>query len=287
MGYFESFDSISDEVESPFVGVVTVEQSVVHLVDKLKHVENLSDYDIIQIICSQFNLLLDYDFFFANVENRAIAQKVFTNERFLLKFLSVASTLHLGHHQIICCNKIAYDYTKLHGVENRIGELLLQLSAMVNRQMVLQLSGIIGEASAKYLAMVRNSSFVEVKNVKRVTNFLIYTLTGYKAKDLLNIYIRLFSRMTTLFVETMNYIPPISTPEEEKNNQTISIAMISILMNMSSVEMRKMLVSYGSDYILNRKNGMVRFSLQGLNGEYQRITDIVENIEAIEEIRIP
>lgn len=289
MGYFKSLDTAPRETESPPVGfaTITVEQSVSDLVEKLKKIDMLSDQEIIQMIISKHTILLDYDFFFANLDNREIAQKVFTNERFLLKLLSIIGQLNLSRHQIICCNKLAFDYARLNGTDTRIGQLFLQLSAIINHYTVMQLSEIIGEASAKYLAMIRNSSFVETKNVQRVTNFLVYTLVGYRAQELLDIYIRLFDRMTILFTETMNYIPEATTPDHIHNNDTITITLLGILMNMNSGEMKSLLVNYATDYMLHRNQNKIRLSLHGLSIDYLRITKVVEEIEMEFDLVIP
>lgn len=283
MGYFKSLEAVQQSTASTnndkITPKFTMEYTVESLVEKLTNGDTLTDEEIQGIIYRQLDMLLNYDLFFAQSETREVAQKLFTNERFLRALLAAIHNVNLNRHQIVCCNKLAFDYCRLHGVNNQIGELLLQLSYGVNRNMVLGLSGIVGFHHAMYMAMIRNSSFVEAKNVSRINNFLIRNITDCTAQNIVDIYSKMFSRVTVLFVTTMNELPSLSfTKEEKRIYDLISISMVAILDNMTSVEMEKVLVNYGTDHFLNRSDKAVRFSLQNLDG-YPRIARVIKKIE--------
>lgn len=279
-GALSNKDSAPDNGhDERFMPNFTKEYNAKLLVEKLSNVSELSDDEIMKIIYRQLDMLLDYDLFLANAESREAAQQLFTNERFLLSLITVIPNVRLTSSQITCCNKLSFDYCKLYGVDNRIGELLLQLSYTVNNRMVMSLSGIIGVEYSKILAMVRNSSFKETKNVSRVNNFIIKNISGLSVQNVLDMYLRMFDRVSTLFITTMNEkLPTNSTEEEKKTYTVISMTMLTMLDNMTSDEMYILLSNYGSDYALNRNHGYVRFSLNGLAESYSRISNVVEHV---------
>lgn len=261
-----------------------------HIAYQLNHIDSLDKLEINKIIYQHHDVILDYNLFFNNPDYRGAAQKAFTNEQFLLCLLAAIPSLHLSDHQIICCNKLAYDYVQyMNDEKNRTSDLLMQLSSIVNRNLVLVLSGIVGTGPAQYLALVARSSFSDQKTVRRILNFLIFRIEGYSTQDLLNIYQKLFNRITVFFIEAMDYVidPEVLTEEQYKNDQTITISLLDIMMNMTSDNIRTMLREYGMNYFLYHQGCPVRISLHHLNEScYGRILKVVREFDHEEEIII-
>ena len=100
-------------------------------------------------------------------ETRKEAQTLFSNKRFLTNLLDVIGLLDISYHEKICLNKLAYDYYQNDIKDPEVSNLLFQLTTAVNGRDVVVLSGILGMAGAKTLAMIRNSSFKEEKCIHK------------------------------------------------------------------------------------------------------------------------
>lgn len=284
MSLFKSLDSVPKSTESSVKTIpkfTNVEYTVATFVNKLKEINTLSDKEIQSIIFRQYEMLLDYDLFLVNPESRQVAQQMFMNEKFLTNLIDCVPNLHLNEHQVICCNKLAYDYIAFHKASEcnpTIRALLMELSFRVNLSIVLPLSAIIGLDSAKYLAMLRKSSFKEEKSVARVNRFLIRSGLELREQDMINIYSKLFERVTNLFIVTM-----FDIPEDDLNNleyfryDEMSKSMIDILDNMPSGEIVKVLKSYSNTYFLHGEPP-VRFSMMSLHESYGRIKNVINEL---------
>lgn len=259
----------------------TVEISISTLVEKLRNVDSLSDNDIRNIIYRQYGTILNYDLFLSCTESREVAQQLFTNEKFLSNLVFCVPDINLNEHQIICCNKLAYDYIALHSINEcnqTIRNLLMELSMRVNLKTVLALSAIIGTDNAKYLAMLRRSSFKDNKNVYRVNKFIIKSGLELLEPDIINIYGKLFDRVSTLFTVTMFCLPdPDYTKLELLRYDEMSKAMIDILDSMPSREIKKVLSGYVNSYQLQGEPN-VRFSMKNIHESYYRIKAVINEL---------
>ena len=181
----------------------SIEYELTGIINKINNINNLDDKEIRDIIGRQHSMILNYDLFLQSNETRMQALYLFTNERFLKNFLEVIRILDLSKHEIICLNKIAYDYYILENKDQRIADLLYRLTTEVNGKQVTVLSGILGISGAQILAMIRNSSFKIEKCIHRVNTYIIKCNLDLTVQNIVDIYCFFFERFTYVFIYTM------------------------------------------------------------------------------------
>lgn len=265
----------------------TVEYEISGVYKKISDIDNISDDDIKYIIRNSHNMILNYDTFLSNLENRMYAQKLFTNKRFLINFLSVIKLIKLDQHEIVCLNKLAYDYYIIPDKDKEISDLLYRLTTEVNYMEVSVLSGIIGLGPAQVLAMIRKSSFKLEKCISRVNRFLVKSNLDISTQNVIDIFCFIYERFGTVFIHSMiESKTPDLTPEEQKRFDCISLAILEILNSLSINDIKKVLCDYY--FILNmvNQNRYVRFSLKTANG-YPRIIKAIRELEITDNITIP
>ena len=267
----------------------SIEYELTGIINKINNINNLDDKEIRDIIVRQHSMILNYDLFLQSNETRIQALYLFTNERFLKNFLEVIRILDLSKHEIICLNKIAYDYYILENKDQRIADLLYRLTTEVNGKQVTVLSGILGISGAQILAMIRNSSFKIEKCIHRVNTYIIKCNLDLTVQNIVDIYCFLFERFTDVFIYTMmepkhNYI--LNDYHKNLKFDNASIALLEILNSLTTNDIRKVISDYG--FILNmvKPNYPPRFSLKTAT-RYKRIVDVVKEIEYSTDTIIP
>lgn len=265
----------------------TIEYQLSTIVDKINNIESLNEDEIKNIIYRQHNMILNYDLFLKSHESRITAQRLFTNKRFLQIFLNISGLLQLSNDEIICVNKLAYDYYIIKDKDPEVSDLLLQISYQLNSSLVLRLSAKIGINGAKVLSMIANSSFKLEKNVHRINTFLIKCNLALSVQDIIDIYSILFNRFSFPFVYIMlEYKTQYMTKEQCLKFDMISVAILEILNSMTTEDMKKILLNYG--YMLKLVNTPVRFALKTAK-QYPRIINAISEVESddFENIIIP
>ena len=267
----------------------SIEYELTGIINKINNINNLDDKEIRDIIVRQHSMILNYDLFLQSNETRIQALYLFTNERFLKNFLEVIRILDLSKHEIICLNKIAYDYYILENKDQRIADLLYRLTTEVNGKQVTVLSGILGISGAQILAMIRNSSFKIEKCIHRVNTYIVKCNLDLSVQNIVDIYCFLFERFTDVFIYTMmepkyNYI--LNDYHKNLKFDNASIALLEILNSLTTNDIRKVISDYG--FILNmvKPNYPPRFSLKTAT-RYKRIVDVVKEIEYSTDTIIP
>lgn len=284
MGLFPSLEKSLEsyklsEDETPTIPVFkSVEYQLSTIVDKISNIENLNDEEIKQIIIRQYSTILDYDLFLASEETRYYAMKIFTNKRFLKFFIEVIGFLNLTRDQIICINKLAYDYYILTEKDSEISDMLFQISYLINNRLVIRLSSILGINGARILSMIANSSFKAEKNVHRINTFIMRCNLALSVQDIVNIYCTLNESFTYPFIYTMLESKPANlTKEQEERFDAISLAILSILYSMTAENIKKVLFDYAFILKMVKTNFTVRFSLKSTKNN--RILSIINEIE--------
>jgi hypothetical protein len=281
------------DLDKPVKGSLfhTIEYELSGIVDKITNINKFDEKEIKDIIIRQHKMILNYDNFLVSEESRSRALTLFTDKNFLRCFLDVIRILKISEHEKICINKVAYDYWCLPLKDQEVSDLLFRLTTEVNGKEVVILSAILGLSDAQILSMLRNSSFDEAKVISRVNNFIIKLPYELTMKNLADIYCNLFSRVTTLFVQSMLETKnPSYTIFESKRFDEISIVLLEIINSMPSLEIKKVLESYA--YTLNKINGKVtvRFALKSVT-RYDRILRVLKEVEIenceIFKVRIP
>lgn len=278
-------DSLSERIIPVFH---SVEYQISTIVEKITNIDSLNEDEIKNIIVRQHKMILDYDLFLSSTESRKYAQELFTNKRFLQIFLQVIGFLQLSKDEIVCVNKLAYDYYIMSNKDPEVSDLLLQISYQINNVLVIRLSGKLGMNGSRVLSMIANSSFKEDKNIHRINTFLV-KYGELSVQDIIDIYCILFERFSNLFIFSMlEYKCNNMTNSQLKTFDNISLALLAILDSMTSEDIKKILYDYAFTLKLIRHNFTVRFSLKSAKA-YPRILEIIKEIELdlIDELKIP
>lgn len=278
-------DSLSERIIPVFH---SVEYQISTIVEKITNIDSLNEDEIKNIIVRQHKMILDYDLFLSSTESRKHSQELFTNKRFLQIFLQVIGFLQLSKDEIICVNKLAYDYYIMINKDPEVSDLLLQISYQINNVLVIKLSGKLGMNGSRVLSMIANSSFKEDKNIHRINTFLV-KYGELSVQDIIDIYCILFERFSNLFIFSMlEYKCDNMTNSQLKTFDNISLALLAILDSMTSEDIKKILYDYAFTLKLIRHNFTVRFSLKSAKA-YPRILEIIKDIELdpIDELKIP
>ena len=161
----EEYDPLNEK--SSFKLKSSIEFSISNIVDMIKNIDNVEEDDIKQIIIRQHKTILNYDLFLKEAKTREAAQYLFTNNRFLKMFLDAIGMIMLNSHEIICVNKLIYDYYCTDNGNTETKNLMYEIGSIINANTVVKLSPYLGFNGAKLLAIIANSSFSLQKRVKR------------------------------------------------------------------------------------------------------------------------
>jgi len=299
MGVFDNFfERVKDQEpkeEKKHVNIyTTIEYKISTLVEMIDNVDSISDEDLKGVIIRQHKMLLSYDPFLSNQNNRKAALKLFTNKRFLNLFLQVIQSLNLSREEVVCINKLAYDYYVFTDKNIEISELLLSICYLINNNLIVRLSAKMTLTNARVLSMIANSTFKVEKKVHRVNAFFLKKDNKYEftVQDYIDIYMILFDHFLELFtysmLESWN-IDPITddiTQLQYDRFLRISAALLLMLDSLTSKDVETVLRNYG--YTLSIvPNKSVRFSIKNIK-RYDRIKQIAYNLEINEgDIKIP
>ena len=257
----------------------SVEYTIDTIVDKIINIEELDKEEIKSIIIRQHRLILNYDLFLSSRKTRMYAQRLFSDAKFLEIFYSIIGLLDLSEHEMMCLNKLAYDYYIIPEKDNRVSELLLAICNATNNIEVIKLSSKLSITNARILSMISRSTFRVEKKIKRINNFLVKCTADLSAQDILDIMFILYDRFTDPIIYTMLESKPDNlTPEQSVRFDTISSVIITILDSMTSANIKKVLYDYA--FMLRLKlNGdvKVRFSMKTIPNP--RIQSIIQEIE--------
>lgn len=247
---------------------------------KIQYIDSMSDIEVTNLIKSCLDQVVQginsNDSFFGNLA---------MNHKFIDSFTKVMSTIPIDFQRRLSCNKLAYDYLTLGDSGDKfIKRKMFNLSLAANKQPIMQLRAIgLSEDIASNLALARYSSVSEVINVKRL-NFVICNMDESIMTEqmIIWIYEKLFNRISALFEGTMT---EYYTEEDEEVlgesfmniYSTVSLAVLTILNNMSLVDIRRVLIGYCGNWSFSGKP-YVRFSLRSLSNDFSRINSVVEGL---------
>lgn len=299
MHLFDNFFDQVKEYEKPkdekkYVNFcTTVEYKISTLVEMINNVDSISDEELKGVIIRQHKMLLSYDPFLSNQNNRKSALKLFTNKRFLNLFLEVIKFLNLTREEVVCINKLAYDYYVSDNKNVEISELLLSICYLINNNLIVRLSAKMSLTNARILSMIANSTFKVEKKVHRVNAFFLKkdNENEFTVQDYIDIYMILFDHFLDLFtysmLEAWNIYPIVEDYEILQYERFLktSGALMIMLDSLTSKDIETVLRNYG--YTLSViSNKSVRFSIK--NTKYERIKQIAYNLEINEgDIKIP
>lgn len=215
---------------------------------------------------------------------------ILVDSKFISAFTRAINSIPIDYSAKLACNKITYDYFTSDDPDPLIKQKYLNMSRIVNRESINKLISIgLDENTACNLALCRYSSPNEKTNIKRL-NFSIY----HRDPNIMNeqmivwIYEKLFNRISDLFQATMFEVYTEQQQIEFGENfmevyGTVGLAVLLILNNMTSDNIRKVLIGYEAEWqFLQRPN--VRFSLHTLSNDYSKINRVVEYLTSMGKI---
>jgi len=282
---FESFNNRVKNKETPKTESMSFFNNPILnstlLREKLYHIDALSERELFNLVKDSFDLVLKQ--IFSNKDQDYL--KIITNTKFLIALNQVVLNLDLTYTQRIYCNKLAYDYFTSENNDPYTKQLFFALSKSVNRNIIGILCSIgLREDLASYLALARYSSEKEMINVKRLNFIIISSSVEIMTEQMIiKIYEKLFDSITPLFEGIM--FDGLDMDEEyvsESMNliySTISLAILVILNNMPSQDIRKVLISYQGDYEALYQNSKPRFQVSAISEDYIRILDVIEALK--------
>ena len=162
----------------------SIEYKISQIVEKIKNIDQLNENEIKHIIVRQHTMILNYDLFLAN--ERKYALELFTNKRFLKILLDIIGTIDLSNHEIVCINKLAYDYYVSKNKDKEVSDLLMEWSYFINNKTAIRLSAIYGIKGGRILAMISKSAFNPDKNINRVNRFIVKSNISLSVKDIID-----------------------------------------------------------------------------------------------------
>lgn len=278
-------NAVSEKVPE-LVNVDIVNSPLINTVfrDRIQNIDKMTDRELYNLLKNSYETLFS-DIF---IKNDIQYLNMFTNSRFLNMITQIMGEVQISYINRIYCNKIVYDYLAYDNSDEYIKSLMLNFSRVVNRDIIPIIVGIgIPENIATELVIARYSSMKELVNVKRlnfvITSSLIDIMTE---QTIVFIYEKLFNKMTPLFEGIMFDVYECETEESEEIYSRISLAVLDILNGMTSADIRKVLISYSSDYTMLFVDNGVRFSMNSLSYDFERINNIVEQLKQ-ENIYLP
>ena len=290
---FPVLDNLKDDsfqnviIDKPIF--TSVEYTIDTIVDKIVNIDELDKEEIKNIIIRQHKLILNYDLFLSSKKTRSYAQTLFSDIKFLEIFYSIIGLLQLSEHEMKCINKLAYDYYILPNKDPKVSELLLMICNSTNNVEVIKLSSRLSIKDARTLSMISRSTFRVEKRIRRVNNFLVKCTADLSAQAIVDIMFILYDRFTDPIIYTMLEAKPDNlTPEQSLKFDTISSVIITILDNMTSANIKKVLYDYAFTLRHSYQNNTkVRFSMKSIPN--QRIRSIIQEIEEdpIDQLFIP
>lgn len=273
------------------------------LKQKIIHNIEMSDEELMALIKESYEDILSCIF-----EMNDLQYLQFVSTPRFINCLSgiISSQRDIKHITKIHINKLIYDYITYNDskVDAYLNTLMVNLGTIVNQDNIRKLIGIgVNSSLADFIALARYSNMTEAVNIRRV-NFIICTALDkeFNMNDtisraaaeqmVVNIYSKLFNRLTILFEATMfdcyNLDESWVTESVSEMYSITTLAVLDILNNMPLTDIRALLITYTGDFksVYAPQGYTTRISLRSLSGDYDRIRMIVEGLES-EHIYVP
>ena len=255
----------------------------------------MTEQQLTELIKSSFDEIIS-DILYEN----CIYNGFFKDDKFVGAFFRVVSTLgslngfkNTAGMIKTACNKLAYDYFTFDGNDGKLRPIYMAIVKVVDQKDIMNLMALgLDELTACNLAFCRYGSFKEQVNVKRLNFSICFRDAELMTEQMIVwIYEKLFDNITDLFIGTMLEVYNPEEFEDFGNNfmevyGAIGLAVLTILNNMTSTNIYRVLKTYESTWRNEHKCSPTRFSLRTLSNDYSRIVKVVEAL-AMENIFIP
>ena len=244
---------------------------------------NTSEGEIFDILKNSYPVLLSEE---VVKKNKDLVRNLFTNDKVLLMLDKLLSNTLITQEQRVYLNKIIYSMIINNVTTSEYAYSLLMSIAKNNNPEAGTLALYLPTNVANALAVMRNSSFKEMNNVRRVNDFMLHSLSlnDNTEQTIVNIYDTLYRSVTSLFEGIMidvKDMPSLSETEREIYGLQ-GIAILDIIEQMPIQYIEKVLTTYYGDLHMTFLDCPTRFSLLSIAAcDYPRITDVNKRVSAM------
>ena len=244
---------------------------------------NTSEGEIFDILKNSYPVLLSEE---VVKKNKDLVRNLFTNDKVLLMLDKLLSNTLITQEQRVYLNKIIYSMIINNVTTSEYAYSLLMSIAKNNNPEAGTLALHLPTNVANALAVMRNSSFKEMNNVRRVNNFMLHSLSlnDNTEQTIVNIYDTLYRSVTSLFEGIMIDVKDMSSLSETEREiyGLQGIAILDIIEQMPIQYIEKVLTTYYGDLHMTFLDCPTRFSLLSIAAcDYPRITDVNKRVSAM------
>lgn len=259
------------------------------LVQQLANVPNMQIKDIYDILVSNYKIIIED--ICENGNGYYIG--LFLHENFLVAFTQAMNNIYtkkgqLDFEDIRYCNRIIYSfYTSQYSKNESISSLMMNLCKVINKKYLPDLLGKgFTDDLAAILTMNRFSHSNEMINIQRLNACIVQT--QLTVQNIVDLYCSLFDKMITLFEGSMLYCnEPIANEQQGEMYSRISLALLLMLEDLPSSDIKVILNSYAGDYTMLYTGNRVRFSMNSLSADYPRINSVVAELRHSDGVFLP
>lgn len=244
---------------------------------------NTSEGEIFDVLKNSYPVLLSEE---VVKKNKDLVRNLFTNDKVLLMLDKLLSNTLITQEQRVYLNKIIYSMIINNVTTSEYAYSLLMSIAKNNNPEAGTLALYLPTNVANALAVMRNSSFKEMNNVRRVNDFMLHSLSLNDSTEqtIVNIYDTLYRSVTSLFEGIMIDVKDMSSLSETEREiyGLQGIAILDIIEQMSIQYIEKVLTTYYGDLHMTFLDCPTRFSLLSIAAcDYPRITDVNKRVSAM------
>lgn len=244
---------------------------------------NTSEGEIFDILKNSYPVLLSEE---VVKKNKDLVRNLFTNDKVLLMLDKLLSNTLITQEQRVYLNKIIYSMIINNVTTSEYAYSLLMSIAKNNNPEAGTLALHLPTNVANALAVMRNSSFKEMNNVRRVNDFMLHSLSLNDSTEqtIVNIYDTLYRSVTSLFEGIMIDVKDMSSLSETEREiyGLQGIAILDIIEQMPIQYIEKVLTTYYGDLHMTFLDCPTRFSLLSIAAcDYPRITDVNKRVSAM------
>ena len=244
---------------------------------------NTSEGEIFDILKNSYPVLLSEE---VVKKNKDLVRNLFTNDKVLLMLDKLLSNTLITQEQRVYLNKIIYSMIINNVTTSEYAYSLLMSIAKNNNPEAGTLALYLPTNVANALAVMRNSSFKEMNNVRRVNDFMLHSLSLNDSTEqtIVNIYDTLYRSVTSLFEGIMIDVKDMSSLSETEREiyGLQGIAILDIIEQMPIQYIEKVLTTYYGDLHMTFLDCPTRFSLLSIAAcDYPRITDVNKRVSAM------
>lgn len=216
------------------------------------NINDLTENQLKQIIKWQHSSIFNYDLFYG--VKRDEVQELFLNLKFLRCLNDIAGALTLYNEEIICINKIVFDFMSYNkNLHNELNieryNLLTNIAYQINNIRINSLTRFFDLETSRFLSILYYSSFDKKESIYRV-NYFLYNkcdpeVSEFTLKELFTTLY--FTEVFNLFIVTM-----LDSNIENPVRKKIINVVLDMLEDREYDFIRNTIYNYG--YIINNTN---------------------------------